>query len=315
MKRVPIVFCVTVFMVLALSSGTMAAPVGSPNKSGSLLIFPLIDISGDRDTEISITNSHYYGVEVACRYRSSSDELSGANFHIRGRETVWFSAATGDGSVLSPLITGAIGELSCWAVDAAGAEQISWNYLQGYAEIFDLAGVDWGYSSWNFAADQTRGKPVGDGGEIMLSGMPGEYDAMPRYLSFNISKSTTEAKVALSTGKQDFRQEHNRSYSKAKFEYTRIITSSTDCIEDMVQTTLRPNVIGSFRVQGIASTVCDKQFKKPYGTTQNAPLLGVLEARRNSAVFGIMPVGVGSDGSGYIFWDTDVEPVPEVVGR
>jgi hypothetical protein len=322
MKKVLIAFCLALSMVLALPPGSLAVSVGSPYKSGSLLIFPLINVSGDNDTEISISNDFYYGVDVACRYRSSSDEVAGVNFFIGGRETVWFSVKTGEGSIPSPLVIGEKGELKCWAVDASGAEQISWNYLQGFAEIFDsVTGFDWrSYSSWNFAADQPRGKAVGVPGEIKLSGSPGEYDAMPRYLSFNVpnSKTVTEAKPTLIVGKQDLRQDRDNTYSKAKFSYTRISTSSTECIENMVQSKIRQTLLGSFKVQGIASTVCDKQFRKPYGTTQNAPLLGVLEVRGVKANYGIiMPVGVGFDGSGYILWDTDAAdaPVPEVVGR
>ena len=317
MKRVLIAFCLALSMVLVLPPGSLAVSVGSPYKSGSLLIFPLINVSGDNDTEISISNDFYYGVDVACRYRSNSDEVAGVNFFIGGRETVWFSVKTGEGSIPSPLVIGEKGELKCWAVDASGAEQISWNYLQGFAEIIDLGpeGLAWGYSSWNFAADQPRGKAVGVPGEIKLSGSPGEYDAMPRSLSFNVSKTVTEAKPTLIVGKQDLRQDRDNTYSKAKFSYTRISTSSTECIENMVQSKIRQTLLGSFKVQGIASTVCDKQFRKPYGTTQNAPLLGVLEARRGKAVFGIMPVGVGFDGSGYIRWDAADAPVPQVVGR
>ena len=58
-------------------------------------------------------------------------------------------------------------------------------------------------------------------------------------------------------------------------------------------------------MQGIASTVCDNEFRQPWGTTQNSPLLAVLEAHMNQAVFGIMPIGVGIDGSGYILWDVE----------
>jgi hypothetical protein len=317
MKRVIIAYCLALSMVLAWSPGSLAVSVGSPYKSGSLLIFPLIDVSEDLDTEISISNDFYYGVDVACRYRSNSDEVAGVNFYIEGRRTVWFSVRTGEGSIPSPLVIGEKGELKCWAVDASGAEQISWNYLQGFAEIYDSNGYDWGYSSWNFAADQPRGKAVGVPGEIKLSGSPGEYDAMPRYLSFNVpnSKTVTGANPTLIVGKQDLRQDRDNTYSKAYFTYTRINTTNTLCIENMAQTTIRKTLLGSFKVQGIASTVCDKQFRKPAGTTQNAPVLGVLEVRRGKAVFGIMPVGVGFDGSGYIRWDAADAPVPEVVGR
>jgi hypothetical protein len=310
MKRVRIAFCLALFVIWAVPVGSFAVSVGSPYKSGSLLIFPLIDTSGDTDTVISISNDFYYGVDIACRYRSISDEVAGVNFFIEGRETAWFSMKTGEGSIPAQSVPGEKGELKCWAVDALGSEQISWNYLQGFAQIIaDDSG--WGYSSWNFAADQLRGHSVAPPGEIRLSGAKGEYDAMPKYLSFNIPKTLDEAKPTLILGRQDLRQDRNNNYSKAKFNYTRLSTSGTECIENMVQTTIPLRVLGSFKVQGIASTVCDKQFKKPSGTTQNAPLLGVLEAHRGKSVFGIMPVGVGFDGSGYILWDAG-DSTPEV---
>jgi hypothetical protein len=316
MKRVLIAFCLTLFAFWALPAGSFALSVCSPYKSGSLLIFPLIDVSGDTDTVISITNEYFYGVNVTCRYRSTEDEVAGVTFLIEPRETVWFSAKTGDGSVPAPLALGEKGELKCWAVSASGDKQISWNYLEGFAEIIDSGpdGLSWGYSSWNFAADRPRGQSVGSGGEIRLSGLPGEYDAMPRYLSFNVSKTLTTAKPTLIVGKQDLKQDRDNTYSKAKFNYSKGNTSGTKCIENMVQATIPARNLSSFKVQGIASTVCDNEFEKPFGTTQNAPLLGVLEARRGKAVFGIMPVGVGSDGSGYILWDVDPS-TPEAVGR
>ena len=316
MKRVLIGFCLALFVFWALPAGSFAVSVGSPYKSGSLLIFPLIDVSDDMDTEISISNDSYFGVDVACRYRSIADEVSGANFFLDGRETAWFSAKTGEGSVPGPPALSAKGELKCWAVSASEEQQISWNYLQGFAQITDSGpnGYAWGYSSWNFAADQPRRQAVGIPGEIRLSGLPGEYDAMPRYLSFNIPRTVTEANPTLIVGKQDLRQDRDNTYSKAKFNYTRISTSNTLCIENMAQTTISRALLGSFKVQGIASTVCDRQFRKAYGTTQNAPLLGVLEAHRGKAVFGIMPVGAGFDGSGYILWDV-AAPTPEKTVR
>ena len=318
MRRVFIAFCLVSLLTLALPGAGFAASVGSPYKSGSLLIFPLIDVSGDTDTVIWISNEFYYGVNITCRYKSTLDEPGGVTFFLEARETGWFSAKTGEGSIPAFTVPGDKGELKCWAVSASEAEQISWNYLQGFAEIFDDVGpavFSWGYSSWNFAADRPRGAPVGVPGEIRLSGSPGEYDAMPKYLSFNVPQKLTSAKATLILGKQDLRQDRENTYSKAKFTYTKISTSSTDCIENMVETTIAARVLGSFKVQGIASTVCDKQFDIPSGATRNSPLLGMLEARRNNAVFGIMPVGVGFDGSGYILWDTDFEPSAEAIGR
>jgi hypothetical protein len=316
MKKVRIALCLALLMVWALPTSSFAVSVGSPYKSGSLLIFPLIDVSGDLDTVISITNEFYAGVNVACRYRSTSDEVGGVNFLIEPYETVWFSEKTGDGSVAVPPALGEKGELKCWAVNASGDEQISWNYLQGFAEIIDSgsSGLAWGYSSWNFAADRPRGRLVGVPGEIRLSGSPGEYDAMPKYLSFNLPKTISGAKPTLILGKQDLRQDRKNIYSKAKFNYSKGNTSGIKCIENIVQTAIPARVLASFKVQGIASTICDQEFNKPFGTTQNSPLLGVVEARRNNAVFGIMPVGSGFDRSGYILWDVDISP-PEVTAR
>jgi hypothetical protein len=137
---------------------------------------------------------------------------------------------------------------------------------------------------------------------------------MPKYLSFNLPTTVTGAEVTLIAGKQDLRQDRDQTYSKAKFYYSKGSTSGTQCLENWVQTAIGKAVLGSFKVQGIASTVCDRLYNKPYGTTQNAPLLGVIEARRNTAVYGIMPTGSGADPTGYILWDAE-GTVPEAISR
>ena len=316
MKKVQIALCLALFVFWVLPAGSFALSVGSPYKSGSLLIFPLIDVSGDKDTVIEITNGIYIGVNVACRYRSASDDIAGVTFFLEPNETGWFSTKTGEGSISGELAVGEKGELKCWAVDPSGGEQISWNYLDGFAEITDLGpdGLTWGYSSWNFAADRPRGVSVGVPGTIELSGKPGEYDAMPKYLSFSLPKTITQANLTLIVGKQDLRQDRDKNYSKAKFNYSNGNTSGTQCIENWVQTSIPRAVLGSFKVQGIASTVCDKLFKIPSGTTQNAPILGVMEAHRGKGIYGIMPIGIGFDQTGYILWDKD-GAVPEAISR
>jgi hypothetical protein len=316
MRKVSIAVCLALFVFWALPAGCFAVSVGSPYKTGSLLIFPLIDVSDDMDTVIAITNGFYLGVNVTCRYRSASDETAGVTFFIEPRETAWFSAKTGDGSISGGIAVGERGELKCWAVSASGSEQISWNDLEGFAEITDLGpiGFSWGYSSWNFAADQPRGQSVGVPGTINLSGNPGEYDAMPKSLSFSIPKTATGAKLTLIHGKEDLRQDREKNYSKAKFYYSKGNTSGTQCIDNWTQASIPQAKLGSFKVQGIASTICDKQFGIPSGSTQNAPILGVLEVRRNKAVYGIMPTGIGFDQSGYILWDAAVL-IPEAISH
>jgi hypothetical protein len=307
MKSTRFASCLVLLVLIwALPANSHALSVGSPYKMGSLLVFPLVDGSAGTDTEITITNASSTGVNVACMFRNAWDDLGGTVFPMRPRETVWFSTQAGEGSAAAaPFSPGEKGEMKCWAVSPSLDAQISWNYLQGFAQITDSQGRSWGYSSWNFAADRPRGASVGEPGVIVLSGLPGEYDAMPKVLSFNIPTGVTQTKVTLVLGKQDFRQDNLDVYSKAKFTYSRYGTSSTQCIKNWGQAILPKLAVGSGKVQGIASTVCDTQYWKPFGTTQNSPLLGVLEVRKKQTVFGIMPVGSGADGSGYVLWDSD----------
>ena len=311
MKPIRIALCLTLLGLLALPASGFALTVGSPYKTGSLMMFPLIDVSDTTgtvtDTLIAISNSFYEEVNVVCQYRSISDEVGGTLFTVGARDTVSLSLGNGEGSMPSPLYVGEKGEIKCWAVDASGSEQISWNYLEGYAEITDNKGKFLGYPSWNFAADKPRGESVGEPGVIKLSGASGEYDAMPKYLRFSVPATVTEANLSVVLGKEDVRQDRQNIYSKAKFTYNKWGTTKTKCIMDQGQAAIPKTLLGSFRVQGIASTVCDTQFGIPRKTTQNSPLLGVLEVRRSpSGSFGIiMPTGAGADGSGYILWDMD----------
>ena len=310
MKPLRIVLCLALCVFWALPADGFALTVGSPYKPGSVMIFPLIDGSPGADTVIAITNGFSQGVDVACRYRTVSDELGGGSFFIGRYATAWFSVKNGKGSISIPVSIAEKGELKCWAVSPGGDAQISWNYLQGIAQVSNSGGV-WGYSSWNFATEKKRGESVGKAGTIKLSGLPNEYDAMPSYLQFIIPGTVTDAIITLALGKQDLTQDRQNVYSKAKFYYSRggTSTSGQQCIQDWLQTSIPRSSLGSFKVQGIASTVCDNQFGQPLGTTQNSPLLGVLEAHMNQAVFGIMPIGVGINGSGYILWDAEDQVV------
>lgn len=306
MKIFRLVLCLVVSALLVLPAGGLALTVGNPAKNGSLIVFPLVDGTAGTDTAIYLTNVYYYEVAVACYFRSDAGEVSGGVITLPPDDVVWFSVTTGGGSAQFPASIGEKGEMKCWAVNASGTEQISWNYLQGYAQITKSTS-SWGYPSWNFAANQPRGEPVGEAGRLELSGLPGGYDAMPSSLSYTIPGAVTVAAQSLVLGKQDLRQDRESLYSKAKFRFkmNNGTTSSTKCIRDQLHTSIDKRMMRNMRVQGIASTVCDRQFGIPAKTTQASPLIGVIEARINSYVFGIVPSGVGADGSGYILWDTD----------
>lgn len=307
MKRLRVVGILLFLISCIMNAAGFAQTLSSPYKMGSLLIFPLIDTTGDRDTMVTISNEFYENVEVMCWYRTASGARQGSVFSLGPWEGASFSARGGDGDVGLQLGAGEKGELKCWAVSPGGDHQISWNYLHGNAQILDPTGA-WGYSSWNFAANLPRRQPVGEPGEMLLTGAAGHYDAMPRTLSFALPGTLTEARVSLLAGKEDFRQDYEDVVTKANFTYSRGRTSGHHCIRNWGQVSIAKVQMGNFKVKGIASRVCDTQFKLEPGTTENTPLLGVVEARQNGFVYGIMPVGIGFDGTGYILWDKGGEP-------
>jgi len=85
-----------------------------------------------------------------------------------------------------------------------------------------------------------------------------------------------------------------------------------------------------FRAQGVASTVCKNKFLRPdpLDPTKNvdrcsagavaSPLLGLMLYVDSEANFlkpypyaGYTPAGAGLDGTGFIYWDPQLNPVPE----
>jgi hypothetical protein len=85
-----------------------------------------------------------------------------------------------------------------------------------------------------------------------------------------------------------------------------------------------------FRAQGVASTVCKNKFLRPdpLDPTKNvdrcsagavaSPLLGLMLYVDNTTDFlkpypyaGYTPAGAGLDGTGFIYWDPQITPVPE----
>ena len=171
---------------------------------------------------------------------------------------------TGSQALEVPPFDDTYGELKCWAVNAEGTRQISWNHLFGSATIFDYErGEAWEYSSWNFTArDVDRGVAVGTGGELLLSGVDGGYDACPQYVlgtfmadgsdftdsSGNIvDLSTTD--LTLVPCKQDLRQDRTPTYTKAQFDIWNEdevkFTGAYICFKCWLETTLAPKPVYS----------------------------------------------------------------------
>ena len=307
MKKMLYAALAAVFLLVALSTVALAAQnVTNPAQKGSLLVWPKIVV--DRigavitaDTVVTIANDYTALVDVKCYWMDEYQNIQDFAFRITKNQVVWFRASDGMGmegskEVFVPPFDGSRGELKCWAVNVAGDKQISWNHLFGTATIYDYrAGEAWEYSTWNFAARAVdRNEPVGTGGELLLTGADGGYDACPEYLlgTFVAKRDKIvlvdgvepyRSDLTLVPCKQDLRQDRIPTYTKAQFDiWNEDEVKSTGaymCLKCWLETTLEPipvssagrgtyrnfdkfgiaslhTDLGFFRVTGVFSTAC-----------------------------------------------------------
>jgi hypothetical protein len=350
-------------MVLVLGSmvsmASAAQNVANTSQKGSLLIWPLVSLSWEGDTSetfITIGNDYYSDVWVKCYWVDFAQNIQDFMFRLTPNQPIWFQASTGSGGtfgqVTVPPFSGPSGELKCWAVDAVGDTQIAFNHLYGGALITD--GSTWGYqyNAWSFTArGLAQGAAVGTGGNLLLNGLAGGYDACPQYLVDNFIAYTEapneyEPTLALVPCKQDLRQDRTPTCTKAKFdvwnENETKYTGAYRCLKCWIEFELNeidqvapPKTgfgadkfsfaglhtwLARFRVTGVASSVCTGKIAGCTGVTQVAtPLLGVLwtEFRfGDNPEFrtGTTPHGAGADGSGFVLWDIQTEP-PQSTGK
>jgi hypothetical protein len=201
---------------VAVMSGSAFAvsPYGNTNQKGSLLIFPLIDITGTRDTLIRITNDYSRSVSLKCFYQTTDP----SNYRKKYRNDFTFDltktqpghwwarsgSSTGDTNLpqrvraFSPLtaagpagadgtvgyIKANRGELKCWAVDEERGTQVSHNHLVGSATVLDdESGQAFEYNAFSFQAlpiNGIPGTPVSTPGRLVLNGTVGNYDQVPK---------------------------------------------------------------------------------------------------------------------------------------
>jgi len=259
MFKKTLVFSLAVaLMLMGLCTIASAAQnVTNVSQKGSLLIFPKIDTSmiddtGPfpvyRDTIVMIGNDYYTEQWVKCYWVDQHQELQDFMFRLTPNQPIWFRASdgTGTGSADDPNVAAGItvppffpgeyaaGELKCWAVDAAGSNQVAFNHLYGNAMIFDTQhGAAFEYNAWAFTArGVAQGAPVGAGGTLILSGANGAYDACPQYLLFNFFAAGSsinldegagfatfvETDLTLVPCYQDLRQDRVPTCTKAKFD-------------------------------------------------------------------------------------------------
>lgn len=227
--------------------------VANTSQKGSLLKFPLIDVrSEDRTTTvIHISNDQNVDVNVNCIYVNERKDRTDFHFLISHKGTVSWDVLSGKGEgdtgpLSFPFFPSggtfpgdpSKGELTCFAVDVAGANQIAWNHLTGTATVINFTDADAGqgrqaykYNAWAFIARSgVEGAPVGTPGTILLTGGgAGTYDACPLYLIANFSPggatfSTGRGNVnyldnnlAVASCNQDLRQDFLLRLTKLQF--------------------------------------------------------------------------------------------------
>jgi hypothetical protein len=355
----------TLALVLVLSVATLASAaqnVANTTQKGSLLIFPKILVQVNplpglpiTDTYITIGNDYFTEVWVKCYWVDEDQNIEDFMFRLTPNQPVIFSAWTGtdyDGTVSVPPFVGK-GELKCWAVNAAGTDQISFNHLYGNALIYH-EGTSVAYNAWSFTA---RGVPlgstVGTGGNLQLTGNPGGYDACPQYLVTNFvpvgapytSLHEDKADLTLVPCKQDLRQDRTPTCTKAKFDIWNLnetkYTGAYVCLkcwyEGFLDEIAKPQGFGGekftwgalhtniarFRVQSANNAACKTApvFEgKCAGAGVLTPFLGLMLSAAQDTDGNILPwVGytpftAGADGSGFIYWDAQ-GGTPEAPGQ
>jgi hypothetical protein len=189
------------------SSPVLAAKnTGNTSQKGSLLIFPAIDQNPEdaSDTVIEISNDNILPVQLECYYVNERKDRVDFGFLLTPKATASWDVGSGNGTINPPPFPSAgtayptgnpnRGELVCFAVDFAVANQVAFNHLTGTATVIHLGDSDaaeayqaFRYNAWAFAAEGGYAPPsdytiMGKPGNLLLTGYgAGTYDACPLY--------------------------------------------------------------------------------------------------------------------------------------
>jgi len=329
---------------LALASAAFAATnTGNVSQQGSVLIFPKVDVSGDRDTYISISNGNNLPVFIKCYWVDYLQNWQDFMFELTANQPISFSAKFGlslDAPLpvtVPPFFDGTVGELKCWATDNSGATQTKWNFLVGSAKVVDFTAENaYEYNAWSFAARTAgaNGSPVGTGGTILLDAV--QYDACPNYFlgNFNAGGSNfgfyRDTDLVLVPCKEDVRQDRTPTITKAKYDIWNenevLYSGAYNCVKCWYEGFLSKisnkflfanlhTQAGRFRVQGMASTQCAGSVASPLiGLLVEYLDFGFGELSDQAEVAPIATTASegfasGQATTGFIKWDT--LPAPE----
>jgi len=201
-----------VLVAMAVAVSAHAAPnVTNTTQKGSALMFPDVRIDADAgapwNTLIRLQNDGADDIDVKCYWMDGNKNRVDFVMPITRNQAVWFDARTGRGSIQVNVFPQAAangfdnphlitppaaneaadgigpyfkGELTCFAVDAAGVQQIKWNHLSGTATLYHATKGAYEYAAYAFFASAgVDRQPVGPAGLLKLDGF--FYDACPLY--------------------------------------------------------------------------------------------------------------------------------------
>lgn len=329
-------------MILAtalFSSPVLAAKnVGNTSQKGSLLIFPAIDIDpvDASDTLIEISNDNILPVQLECYYVNERKDRVDFGFLLTPKATASWDVFSGDGTINPPPFPSGgtfptgnpnRGELICFAVDFAAANQVAFNHLTGTATVIHLVDSDatqprqaFRYNGWAFAAEGSFAPPndytiMGKPGNLLLTGNgAGTYDACPLYniASFMPGEGvlpgtgsrlgpvyTADNDLSIVSCNQDLRQDFLLHLTKLQFTVWNsnetMYTGAYVCVDSVEKVGLDPE-------DAPAGFVASSNFT--YGTlrTANARLQvqGVLSTQcvgsENAGLLGVLSSSVTLDG-------------------
>ena len=333
---------------LLATSALAAQNVANTAQKGSLLIFPLIDVRAGTNTIIRIANDANAAVDVKCYYVNQTKFRNDFAFKLTKKQAVTWDAVNGISdpfgnlqpfpTALGPVVTGPyagnplLGELICFAVNAAGSAQISHNHLSGTATVVSGPGA-YEYNSWNFTARGVpQGRPVGIPGRLDLTGADHAYDACPLYNIVHFSPTRlngvlNDQRIGVSTCAQDLRQDFTPHFTKlqvnfwnaheVKFTGAWECSNSTDSFLlselDVLPQNASRRILGTStahaQIRGVASTQCP--FSEHVGI--------VAVSARVQVAAGVETPGHGTTANhagaspipGYVLWDPQDDSVPE----
>lgn len=344
-------FMIALALFFAVTSAAMAANnVANVSQKGSLMIFPMIDISEDKDTVVSISNDYFQPVELKCYWVDSDQTFQDFMFKLTANQPIAFSAKFGlsldtPKPVTVPPFHGDVGQLACFATNDAQTNQISFNHLMGSAKVVDFGNeTAYEYNAWSFQARKPLNTAVGTGGVIKLDGL--DYDACPTFYNGNFISSLSnygfyhDTDLVLVPCKSDLRQDRDATVTKAQFEVWNEnetkYTGSTACVKCWFEgllsgisshftTKVLHTFAGRFRVTGVASKVCNPLAASAGTTVQASPLIGLLVEQldfgygsktdqRSFITTASEGFGAGMNTTGFLKYDTGPPEVPESIG-